>query len=133
MLNSYSLEHSQTNLFALVSVHRTNSLFRSFELQLSLDDIKWQCYRRRAQGHSDHLAASSRADHYKDPILLAFWRASQDDRLCAWRRVTIDDEQRIERELWLFSTNDDFPSDFEHLQRLFRSLTIMAIRLVSFL
>ncbi|CAF1072689.1 unnamed protein product [Rotaria magnacalcarata] len=88
-----SLEHCHTNLFALQS----------------LNDMKWKCFRRS-------LNYRLEPNHYKDPVLIAYWNALRADTLCAWRRVLADDGQKTEKELWLFGINEDLPSELPNLR-----------------
>ncbi|CAF3411039.1 unnamed protein product [Rotaria socialis] len=88
-----SLEHCHTNLFALQS----------------LNDMKWKCFRRS-------LNYRLEPNHYKDPVLIAYWNALRADTLCAWRRVLTDDGQKTEKELWLFGINEDLPSELPNLR-----------------
>ncbi|CAF1646210.1 unnamed protein product, partial [Adineta ricciae] len=55
-------------------------------------------------------------NHYKDPVLIAYWNALRADTLCAWRRVLTDDGQKPEKELWLFGINEDLPSELPNLR-----------------
>lgn len=77
--------------------------------------MKWKCFRRALnyRPESNHLG---RPDNYKDPVLIAFWNALRTDTLCAWRRVSTDDGQKTEKELWLFAFNEDLPNDLPNLR-----------------
>lgn len=88
----------------------------SLSLQQSLNEMKWKCFRRALnwRPESNHLG---RMDHYKDPVLVAYWNALRNETLCAWRRVLADDGQKTEKELWLFGTNDDLPNELPNLRR----------------
>lgn len=55
-------------------------------------------------------------EHYQDPVLNAYWQQYHLERLCAWRCVPTDDEQKIEKELWLFAIQDDLPTDLPNLR-----------------
>lgn len=81
-----------------------------FSFQQSLNDMKWKCFRRS-------LNYRLEPNHYKDPVLIAYWNALRADTLCAWRRVLTDDGQKTEKELWLFSINEDLPSELPNLRR----------------
>ncbi|CAF0983342.1 unnamed protein product [Rotaria sordida] len=94
-----SLEHCHTNLFALQS----------------LNDMKWKCFRRTINYRLETNQVG-RIDNYKDPVLIAYWNALHADILCSWRRVSTDDGQKTERELWLFGINEDLPSDLPNLR-----------------
>ena len=72
--------------------------------------MKWKCFRRA-------LNYRLEPNHYKDPILIAYWNALRADSLCAWRRVLSDDGQKTEKELWLFGINEDLPSELPNLRR----------------
>jgi len=84
--------------------------------QQSLNDMKWKCFRRELNYRLENNQ-SGRIDNYKDPVLIAYWKALHADILCAWKRVPTDDGQKTERELWLFGINEDLPSDLLHLRR----------------
>lgn len=71
--------------------------------------MKWKCFRRS-------LNYRLEPNHYKDPVLIAYWNALRADTLCAWRRVLTDDGQKTEKELWLFSINEDLPSELPNLR-----------------
>ena len=73
---------------------------------------------------TNHLG---RPDHYKDPVLVAYWNALRTDTLCAWRRVPTDDGQKSERELWLFGINEELPTDLPNL-RGSTTITIVTMR-----
>ena len=90
-----SLEHCHTNLFALQS----------------LNDLKWKCFRRA-------LNTRLEPNHYKDPVLIAYWNSLRADTLCAWRRVLTDDGQKTEKELWLFGINEDLPNELPNLRSM---------------
>jgi hypothetical protein len=72
--------------------------------------MKWKCFRRS-------LNYRLEPNHYKDPVLIAYWNALRADTLCAWRRVLTDDGQKTEKELWLFGINEDLPSKIINLRR----------------
>jgi len=77
--------------------------------------MKWKCF-RRANHFRLETNSSGRIDNYKDPILIEYWNALNQDMLCAWRRVSTDDGQNIERELWLFGVNEDLPTNLPNLR-----------------
>ena len=72
--------------------------------------MKWKCFRRA-------LNYRLEPNHYKDPVLIAYWNLLRSDTLCAWRRVLTDDGQKTEKELWLFGINEDLPLDLPNLRR----------------
>lgn len=72
--------------------------------------MKWKCFRRSSNVRVE-------PNHYKDPVLIAYWNALRSDTLCAWRRVLTDDGQKTEKELWLFGINEDLPSELPNLRR----------------
>ncbi len=78
--------------------------------------MKWKCFRRTINYRLENNP-TGRIDNYKDPVLIAYWNALHADILCAWRRVTTDDGQKIERELWLFGITEDLPTDLPNLRR----------------
>lgn len=80
-----------------------------FCFKQTLNNLKWKCLRANVQPH--------RTDSNKDPVLLAYWKLLHEDILCSWRRVLSDDRQRTQRELWVFTTHEDLPTDLPNLQR----------------
>lgn len=78
--------------------------------------MKWKCF-RRAVNYRLETNQLGRVDNYKDPVLIAYWKALHDDILCSWRRVPTDDGQKTEKELWLFGINEDLPSELPNLRR----------------
>ena len=78
--------------------------------------MKWKCFRRALHQRLENTH-TDRVDNYKDPVLVAYWDALRADILCAWRRVPIEDGNKTERELWLFGTTENLPSELLHLRR----------------
>lgn len=85
--------------------------------------MKWKCFRRATNYGRLENNQLGRVDNYKDPVLIAYWKALHDDILCSWRRVVTDDGQKTERELWLFGVNEDLPSDFPNLRRMKKKIS----------
>ncbi len=76
--------------------------------------MKWKCFRRSPNTRLE-------LNHYKDPVLIAYWNALRSDTLCAWRRVLTDDGQKTEKELWLFGINEDLSSELPNLRSINQS------------